>query len=204
MGLRHRLCHVAELLAARRRLPRGRVRSRQRRRRQREVDRSLQSGNNLILDLSQATFIDSSVVQVLVRAANAVNGCQRAVVLQLGTAAVVERVLEIVGIERVLPRAHTARRQCGSPSRRSRPCYRAARNQSMFRVVNERMRELNEAFAALTDTYTTPASATTLHRLHHDDPDSLRSTCASAPSRAASSATRPPPHRPRARRRGVG
>jgi hypothetical protein len=31
---------------------------------------------------------------------------------------------------------------------------RAARNQSMFRVVNERMRALNEAFAALTDTYT--------------------------------------------------
>jgi hypothetical protein len=31
---------------------------------------------------------------------------------------------------------------------------RAARNQSMFRVVNENMRALNEAFAALTDTYT--------------------------------------------------
>jgi hypothetical protein len=31
---------------------------------------------------------------------------------------------------------------------------RAARNQSMFRVVNEHMRALNEAFATVTDTYT--------------------------------------------------
>ena len=71
-----------------------------------EVGRALENGNDLILDLSQATFIDSSVVHVLVNASKAVIGSDRAVVLQLGTAAIVERVLEIAEIERVLPRAH--------------------------------------------------------------------------------------------------
>ena len=71
-----------------------------------EVGRALDNGNHLILDLSQATFIDSSVVHVLVNASKPVTGSERAVVLQLGTAAIVERVLEIAEIERVLPRAH--------------------------------------------------------------------------------------------------
>ena len=71
-----------------------------------EVGLALEDGNDLILDLSQATFIDSSVVHVLVNASKAVIGSDRAVVLQLGTAAIVERVLEIAEIERVLPRAH--------------------------------------------------------------------------------------------------
>jgi anti-anti-sigma factor len=119
-----------------------------------EVDRALENGNNLILDLSHASFIDSSVVHVLVRAAKAVNGSQRAVVLQLGTAAVVERVLGIVGIERVLPRAHDRQEAVRITQEKVETVYRAARNQSMFRVVNEQMRELNEAFATLTDTYT--------------------------------------------------
>ena len=61
---------------------------------------------HLVVDLSEATFIDSSVIHVIVRAAEAVNGSQRAVVLQLGTAAIVERALEIANIEQVLPRAH--------------------------------------------------------------------------------------------------
>ena len=71
-----------------------------------EVDRALEDRNNLILDLSEATFIDTSVVHVLVHASKAVNGNGNGVVLQLGTAAVVERVLEIAAIERVLSRAH--------------------------------------------------------------------------------------------------
>jgi anti-anti-sigma factor len=74
-----------------------------------EVGRALENGNDLILDLSQATFIDSSVVHVLVNASKALVGSERAVVLQLGTAAIVERVLEIAEIERVLPRAHERR-----------------------------------------------------------------------------------------------
>ena len=71
-----------------------------------EVAQVLGNRDNLILDLSEATFIDSSVVHVLVRASQAVDGSDRTVVLQLGTAAIVERVLEISRIEEVLPRAH--------------------------------------------------------------------------------------------------
>ena len=70
------------------------------------ADRVLEHGDGLILDLSEATFIDSSVIHVIVRAAEAADGSQRAVVLQLGTAAIVERALEIANIEQVLPRAH--------------------------------------------------------------------------------------------------
>ena len=70
------------------------------------IDRALQSGNDLILDLSEATFIDSSVIQSVVRAAQSAERTRQAIVLQLGTAAIVERVLEIVKIEEVLPRAH--------------------------------------------------------------------------------------------------
>ena len=71
-----------------------------------EVGRALENGNNLILDLSRTTFIDSSVIHVLVNASRAVTGSERAVVLQLGTAGIVERALEIAEIESVLPRVH--------------------------------------------------------------------------------------------------
>lgn len=71
-----------------------------------EIDRALESKNDLILDLSEATFIDSSVINVLVRASRAVRGRPQSVVLQLGTAAIVERALEIASIEQVLTRAH--------------------------------------------------------------------------------------------------
>ena len=70
------------------------------------IDRALESGNELILDLSEATFIDSSVINVLVRSSKAASERERAVVLQLGTARIVERALEIARIEQVLPRAH--------------------------------------------------------------------------------------------------
>ena len=71
-----------------------------------QVDGALASGNDLILDLSQATFIDSSVIHVLFDAASAVEGRDQTVILQLGTAPIVERALEIVDIDRALPRAH--------------------------------------------------------------------------------------------------
>lgn len=70
------------------------------------VDGALASENDLILDLSQATFIDSSVIHVLFDAVRAVDGRDQTMVLQLGTAPIVQRALEIVDIERVLPRAH--------------------------------------------------------------------------------------------------
>jgi anti-sigma B factor antagonist len=71
-----------------------------------ETDGVLGGGWNLILDLSDATFIDSAVVNVLVRAERRAREHEQAVVLQVGTAAIVERVLDIVGIDQVLPRAH--------------------------------------------------------------------------------------------------
>ena len=70
------------------------------------IERALQPGNDLIVDMSEATFIDSSVLQSVVRAAQSAGRRQQAVVLQLGTAALVERILEIVQIEEVLPRVH--------------------------------------------------------------------------------------------------
>ena len=71
-----------------------------------EIDHALEGGNNLILDLSEATFIDSSVIHVLMRAVRAVREREQTAVLQLGTEAIVERALEISRIDQVLPRVH--------------------------------------------------------------------------------------------------
>jgi anti-anti-sigma factor len=71
-----------------------------------EVDNAVAGGDDLIIDLSEATFIDSTVIHVLFDAASAVRGRDQAIVLQLGTTPIVERALTIVAIERVLPRAH--------------------------------------------------------------------------------------------------
>jgi len=62
---------------------------------------------HIVVDLSDATFIDSSAIHALLKIKAAANreGC--VTVLQLGTAATVERAIEIAGIERVLPRAES-------------------------------------------------------------------------------------------------
>ena len=73
------------------------------------IDLALDAGNDLILDFSDASFIDSSIIHVVVRAARSAGIREQAIVLQLGTAAIVERVLEVVKIEQVLPRAHDRR-----------------------------------------------------------------------------------------------
>lgn len=67
----------------------------------------LATGENLIIDLSEATFIDSSVISALFDGARAVDGRNQTVVLQVATAPIVERALELVEIERVLRRAHS-------------------------------------------------------------------------------------------------
>lgn len=67
--------------------------------------RALDNGTGLIVDLGEATFIDSTVIHVLVRTAKTAAEQAKSVVLQLGTSAVVERIIQIVGIERVMPRA---------------------------------------------------------------------------------------------------
>jgi anti-anti-sigma factor len=70
-----------------------------------ELDRVLAHETDVILDLSQATFIDSSVIHVLFRTAQATKESGRTAVLQLATAPLIERAIEIVGMERMLPRA---------------------------------------------------------------------------------------------------
>ena len=72
-----------------------------------QIDQALESGNDLVLDLSQTTFIDSRVIRLLFDSARAAYARNQTIVLQLGTAPIVERALEICGIECVLPRAHT-------------------------------------------------------------------------------------------------
>ena len=69
-----------------------------------EGERLLADDKQVILDLSDATFIDSAVIHALFRVAAVARHKGRVVVLQLGTAAIVERVIEICSVERVFPR----------------------------------------------------------------------------------------------------
>jgi anti-anti-sigma factor len=71
-----------------------------------ELGNALAGDDDLILDLSETTFIDSSIIQALFNAVRAASGRDQTLVLQLGTAPIVERALELVGIEGVVARAH--------------------------------------------------------------------------------------------------
>ncbi len=70
------------------------------------LDQALETGKDLVLDLSEITFLDSSVINELFRAAQAARGSGQVAVLELGAAPFVERILEFVRIESVLPRAN--------------------------------------------------------------------------------------------------
>jgi len=72
-----------------------------------EGERLLADGQQVILDLSDATFIDSSVIHALLHVEAVARQNDRVVVLQLGTAPIVERVIEITKIDRVLRRVST-------------------------------------------------------------------------------------------------
>jgi anti-sigma B factor antagonist len=74
--------------------------------RQRVLDR----GRNLIIDLSDATFIDSAVVHALFKADEAARRAGRVLVLQFGTHSVVERVLSVAGVAKTLQTARTLER----------------------------------------------------------------------------------------------
>jgi anti-anti-sigma factor len=71
-----------------------------------EINGALATGDDVIVDLGQATFIDSSVIHVLFASVRAAREQHRRLVLQLGTAPIVERALELAAIERVVARAH--------------------------------------------------------------------------------------------------
>ena len=78
-----------------------------------QIERALNGGNGLVVDFSDASFVDSTVIHVLVRAAQSAKVRNQTIVLQFGTAAIVERVLELFNIERVLPRADSRQEAVG-------------------------------------------------------------------------------------------
>lgn len=73
------------------------------------VEGVLGAGRDLIIDLSRARFIDSSVIHLLFRTSADARTRGRKLVLQLGTARGVERLIEITGVEREIPCASTRR-----------------------------------------------------------------------------------------------
>ena len=71
------------------------------------AERALQAGKNLIVNLSDATFIDFMIVHTLFRAEERAAGAGRVLILQFGTDAAVERVLSITGADARLETAPT-------------------------------------------------------------------------------------------------
>ena len=72
-----------------------------------EAERRLDDHKHLILDLNGATFIDSSVINVIIRAHRTASARGRVAVLELGPNTVVERALDISGITQIVPRAYS-------------------------------------------------------------------------------------------------
>jgi anti-anti-sigma factor len=65
---------------------------------QQTFDQSLALCDHLIVDLSAAEFIDSSIVHVLLRTKKQATELDRKFNVVLGTARVVERILEVTGV----------------------------------------------------------------------------------------------------------
>ncbi len=68
---------------------------------------AIDAGKHLIVNLSDVTFIDSSMIHALFTADAAAAKSGRRFVLQFGTHASVERVLEITGTDKALTAAPT-------------------------------------------------------------------------------------------------
>jgi anti-anti-sigma factor len=86
-----------------------------------ELVSSLVAENELVVvDVSDAEFIDSSVINVLVRAKNAAAKGQRTFRVQLGTDAIVERALAVSGVLAFLECVPT-REEALTPPERSLP-----------------------------------------------------------------------------------
>jgi anti-sigma B factor antagonist len=69
------------------------------------VRRALDSGQHVIVNLSDATFIDSAIVHALFTAGELASAGNRQCVLQVGTHPGVERVLSLTGTDKALTRA---------------------------------------------------------------------------------------------------
>ncbi len=63
--------------------------------------------SHLVVDISTAEFIDSSTIRVLIATKERADGGGREFSLLLGTAPIVERILEITGVLVVLNRVHS-------------------------------------------------------------------------------------------------
>ena len=72
---------------------------------ERELDRLLQSGRPIVVDLGEATFIDSSTVGVLLTAYRRVEaaGLTLGLVLSTGTGPYVRRLIETAKLDTVFP-----------------------------------------------------------------------------------------------------
>lgn len=71
------------------------------------AQRLFEHGRNVIVNLSEATFIDSSVIHALFKADAAARASGRVMVLQCNTHAGVERVLSITKTDEKFPTANT-------------------------------------------------------------------------------------------------
>ena len=69
---------------------------------QQTLDQSLALCDHLIVDLSAAEFIDSTIVHVLVQTKKQATELDRKFNVVLGTAQVVERILEVTGVVQLL------------------------------------------------------------------------------------------------------
>ena len=69
---------------------------------QQTLDDLMFGNEHLIVDLSSAEFIDSTIVGVLVKTTKEADGRDRKFTVVLGTADVVERILDITGVMMVL------------------------------------------------------------------------------------------------------
>ena len=72
-----------------------------------EIEHVLERRRDLILDVSEVTSLDSSVLGALLEAHRSANARARRVVLQVGEAHIVDRILALTGVDRVIPRAQT-------------------------------------------------------------------------------------------------
>jgi len=73
------------------------------------AERAIELHRHLVLDLSDATFVDSSAIHALVKIRTNAEHAGCVAVLQMGTAATVERAIEITGLEQLMPRVKNRR-----------------------------------------------------------------------------------------------
>lgn len=72
-----------------------------------ESERVLADDKHLIIDLSATTFLDSYAITALFDVAAEAAKAQRVAVMQLGTAAIVERAVKLTQVDQALPHTKT-------------------------------------------------------------------------------------------------